>query len=268
MKVALVQMVLSETPEVNRARAADLLSASGLEGPALILFPELFSTGFSKTFATGSLPFSAATIESEDRDFFSGLAKKYRSYVLGAGLGFGKGYGSFLNQSFLFDPEGRCVRTYRKIHPFSFSGEDEAFESGKDLALAELPGMRLCQTICYDLRFPELFRAGLDAGADVFSVQANWPVSRKKHWETLLQARAIENQAWVIAVNNTGKFYGTDYFGGSQIVSPRGECLLEWTDREGILIADIDPGESARWRKLFPALRDRKGADFYSQKKS
>ncbi|MBL8993848.1 MAG: carbon-nitrogen family hydrolase, partial [Spirochaetia bacterium] len=77
----------------------------------------------------------------------------------------------------------------------------------------------------------------------------------------------IENQSWVFAVNNTGKFYGTEYFGGSQIVSPRGECLLEWTDREGILTAEIDPGEPARWRKLFPALRDRKGADFYSLKK-
>ncbi|MBL8993634.1 MAG: hypothetical protein JNM63_09855, partial [Spirochaetia bacterium] len=163
MKIALVQMVLGEIPGGNRVRAETLLEKSGLVDPALILFPELFSTGFSKTFASGKLPFSKETLESEDRTFFSGLAKKYGSFVLGAGLGFGEGYGSFLNQSYWFDPAGKLLRTYRKIHPFSFSGEDEAFQSGSELSLCEFGGMNLCQTICYDLCFPELFRAGLDA---------------------------------------------------------------------------------------------------------
>ncbi len=256
-------MALSESPDANRKKAALLLEKESPAPGGWIFFPELFSTGFSKDFQNSGNALEGSDLEKEDDIFYSGLAKKYQAWVLGGGLRRNAGYGHFENAGLLFSPDGDLISHYKKIHPFSFSGEHEAFVSGSKVELVELPGLKLCQTICYDLRFPEIFRAGLSSGAEAFSVIANWPVSRKKHWEVLLQARGIENQAWVFAVNITGKMFGTEYFGGSQIVSPRGECLLPWSEEEGIFSAGIDPGEPAKWRHVFPAIRDRKPKGFF-----
>lgn len=123
------------------------------------------------------------------------------------------------------------------------------------------------QTICYDIRFPELYRAGLDHGAQVMLVQAHWPASRQLHWDTLLPARAIENQAMVAGVNVVGKVGHLEYAGGSAIYSPRGECLLKLGNEEVAAHTPFHMHEALEWRDKFPVLKDRKGDTFWSNLK-
>ena len=118
--------------------------------------------------------------------------------------------------------------------------------------------MTVCPAICYDLRFPELFRVGLDHGAAMFTVIANWPEARRDHWRALLVARAIENQAIVAGVNRTGRDPHLGYAGDSLVVGPRGEILLDGGSAEGVWSCVLDGGLVDGWRREFPAWRDRK----------
>jgi predicted amidohydrolase len=150
---------------------------------------------------------------------------------------------------------------YAKIHPFSYGREPERFEGGVEITVyrwGEEAGQALtvCPAICYDLRFPELFRLGLFRGAEAFAVGANWPESRQHHWRALLIARAIENQAVVLGVNRTGRDPNLAYAGGSIAVGPRGDILGELGSEEAVLSVEIDPREVHAWRERFPAWRD------------
>jgi omega-amidase len=114
----------------------------------------------------------------------------------------------------------------------------------------------VCPAVCYDLRFPELFRIGLSKGAEAFAIGANWPEARQAHWRTLLIARAIENQAFVLGVNRTGSDPALRYAGGTIAVGPRGEVLGELEAEEGVLSTGVDVSEMRKWREVFPAWRD------------
>jgi predicted amidohydrolase len=116
--------------------------------------------------------------------------------------------------------------------------------------------LKVCPAICYDLRFPELFRRGLLMGAEVFAIGSNWPANREFHRRALSIARAIENQAFVLSVNRTGRDPGLEYPGGTLAISPRGEVLGELGSEEGVMSVEIDPGDVRRWRSVFPAWRD------------
>lgn len=116
--------------------------------------------------------------------------------------------------------------------------------------------LMVCPAICYDLRFPELFRAGLALGAQAYALGANWPAERAHHWRALIIARAIENQAFVFAVNRVGCDPALEYAGGSLIVSPMGDVLAEGDDTVRVISAEISPGEVHAWREKFPAWRD------------
>jgi len=119
-------------------------------------------------------------------------------------------------------------------------------------------GFLLSPFICYDLRFPEIFRTAASAGAVVFTVIASWPEARKEHWRTLLRARAIENQAFVIGVNRAGTDPSFRYPGCSAVIDPWGNTVVELDDQEGIASADIRIEDAVEWREKFPALRDRR----------
>jgi predicted amidohydrolase len=148
------------------------------------------------------------------------------------------------------------VARYNKIHPFTLGGESQHYAAGEDLVLTEWAGCKVAPMICYDLRFPELFRSAVRRGAQLFTVIANWPVKREQHWVTLLQARAIENQAYVIGVNRCGTDPKHVYSGRSMIVDPHGNILAEIGNREGMIEAAIDVAALEAWRKDFPALQD------------
>ncbi|MCX7049441.1 MAG: carbon-nitrogen family hydrolase [Candidatus Sumerlaeota bacterium] len=162
------------------------------------------------------------------------------------------------NTSGVWGAEGRLMGVYHKNHVFTYGGEHIAYSSGDEAPIFRVGKFAMGLFICYDLRFPEMFRAAVACGADLFVIPANWPNPRKDHWLTLLKARAIENQAYVIGVNRTGASPSHSYFGASLVVSPRGEVLAQAGEGEELLLADIHPEEVTSWRNEFPALKDRK----------
>jgi len=167
------------------------------------------------------------------------------------------------NTSLLVTADGGRT-AYRKIHRFGFgSGEPKLLEAGTEVVVTEVR----CRTgesavaglsTCYDLRFPELYRQQLDAGAEVFVVPAAWPAARVAHWTLLGRARAVEDQAFVVQCNTAGTHAGTPMGGHSQVVAPTGEVLAEAGADEEVLVVDIDPGLVARTREAFPVLADRR----------
>ena len=147
---------------------------------------------------------------------------------------------------------------YRKLQPFSLSGEAETYPAGERLVTFPWQGFTVAPFICYDLRFPELFRAAVDRGADLFAVIGNWPSRRHQHWSILLRVRAIENQAFAIGVNRAGADPEFTYLGGSVILGPQAEVLAEADDAVSVIRAPVSHQTVVQWRAQFPALRDRR----------
>jgi predicted amidohydrolase len=160
----------------------------------------------------------------------------------------------------LFGPDGGRLGVYRKIHLFGFGeGEPVLMSAGRELVVADTAFGGIGLATCYDLRFPEMFRALLDRGARVVVVPAAWPASRVEHWSVLARARAIENQVVLVAVNTVGEQGGKRMGGRSIVVDPRGEVLAEaGPEDETVLVVDVDLADVDRWRAEFPALDDRR----------
>ena len=167
--------------------------------------------------------------------------------------------GTLTNTSLLFDQAGSLLATYRKIHLFGFGeGEPKLMSAGEEVVVAKTDLATIGLTTCYDLRFPELYRRLLDAGADVVVVPAAWPAARVDHWSTLARARAIENQTPIVAVNTAGSHGGKQMGGRSVIVDARGQVLAEAGEGEQTIVAEIDLAEVAQWRRDFPVIADRR----------
>jgi omega-amidase len=264
VRIFLVQHALENLAvERNRERVEALLRAETISPASLIVLPELFSVGI---LAKGMDAGEAESVQAADREFLASLARATKSHVLGTTLANieTEVAAKLTNLSVLFDPQGSVVLEYAKMHPFSLGGEHEVFTAGEEARVQSLEGFTLQPTVCYDLRFPELYRAGMRQGADLMTVQANWPESRKEHWEVLLRARAIENQSFVAGVNCTGTQHGTVYGGGSRVVSPKGEVLAQAGAEECVVSADISADHVKSWRRTFPALRDRRPDGFWT----
>jgi predicted amidohydrolase len=277
MELHLVQLSIARgKPDLNRAKVQALTAPLKPSSPALIVLPELFSTGWVDTAALpggaangpGSLKADAlAPVAGADREFLASLARRSRCWVAGTTVEAGpatESNGGYRNLSLLYAPDGSEAAAYRKVHPFSYGGEDRLFEPGREIVAFDLEGWVVQPTICYDLRFPELYRAGSNRGVHLILVQANWPEARQTHWRALLQARAIENQAYVAGVNCAGNQDGLKYAGGSAVFSPKGELVAEAGPEETVLKARIDLDACKQWRKHFPALRDRLPWDFFA----
>lgn len=161
----------------------------------------------------------------------------------------------------IVDKEGAIVSDYVKIHPFSFSGEDRKFKGGEKINVFELGGVKFSTFICYDLRFPEIFQIA-SKEAHVILVPANWPQKRRKHWKCLLQARAIENQVYIITVNCVGEIGGITYSGDSCVINPNGELLMEAVGQEALLNYELK--DNVRdFRNAFLIRDDRKEKLYY-----
>jgi predicted amidohydrolase len=160
------------------------------------------------------------------------------------------------NRLVMAGPRGELA-TYDKVHPFRYAGEDRRFASGTQRAVTvDVDGARVTLTVCYDLRFADQYWDAATA-TDLYVVVANWPASRRHHWRTLLVARAIEDQAYVVGVNRVGTGGKEVYVGDSCIVGPWGDTLAEATEGETVLTADVDPVVVARVRADYPFLADR-----------
>lgn len=266
--------IQSLQPAANRARVSALAREAGIVPGSLLVLPELFSTG---TLPEDFDRAQATEIAREDREFLAMLARETHSWIVAGILGDTAerdGAGPALrNLGVVIDPHGETTARYQKIHPFSMGGEDRIFAGGDQVVITAVGEFTAHIAVCYDLRFPELFRVGTRGGADplvdLIVVPANWPASRREHWDVLLRARAIENQCYVAGVNCVGAQHGTSYEGGSALVSPKGEVLAA-ADTNGtrggecVVTAEISAGHVRAWRRVFPALRDRKPDGFWS----
>lgn len=251
MKVHLCQLdSVWENRAASHQRARRLIETANPEKDSLIVLPEMFSTGFST-----NLAITCQTAAKEDETFLREIALLYQSAVTGGVVSPGPD-GKGLNQSVTFDGKGREVARYSKIQPFMLGSEGECHAAGSEVCTFALSPFIVAPFVCYDLRFPEHFRTAVKKGADLIVVIASWPVKRYHHWLTLLQARAIENLAFVIGVNRTGSDPNFLHNGRSVVVSPHGHIIADAGESEQVLSASIDATVVHRWRADFPALRD------------
>lgn len=252
MHIAAVQFDISwEDARSSILSASTMLAMADLPAGTLAVLPEMFATGFSMN---AELTLAA---QAETEQTLSQLALTFGLYLCGGLVARGTS-GLPENQAVLYGPDGIEVGRYTKRHPFTPLGEDKVYAAGNEATVLKVNDAGIAPLICYDLRFPEEFRAGAKIGAEVFLILASWPAARQNHWTTLLQARAIENQAYVVGVNRTGQDPNCQYAGGSMIVSPRGEILAQAGAGPQILSAEIDLADLRAYRQDFPALRDMK----------
>jgi predicted amidohydrolase len=253
MKVVCVQLDIAwEDKAANFAKVRSLLDGADVPAGGLVVLPEMFSTGFSM-----NIPLIAEGEGRPAEAFLRETARAFGAAVLG-GVVTPAPDGRGRNEAVLFGPDGRELARYRKMHPFSYAGESDHYEAGDRPVVAEWAGARLAPFVCYDLRFPEVFRSAAARGAEVLVVIANWPEARADHWRTLLRARAVENQAYVVGANRTGADPKAAYAGGSLIVDPRGQVVAEAGGGECALAAELDVAQLRQYRREFPALKDMK----------
>jgi len=268
MRIALIQLGYDDAvplPE-RTARAADLVRAQ--RGHDLVVLPELWAPGGFDYRAWGERAEpvdgpTATAMSAAARD--AGVVLHAGSIVERPADGERGAEGKDLwNTSLVFGADGAPLATYRKIHRFGFArGEPSLMEAGDEVAVVDLPDgaggtVRAGLSTCYDLRFPELYRAQLDAGATVFVIPASWPMARVGHWSLLARARAVENQCVVLACNAAGANAGTVMGGASAVVLPTGEVAAEAGSEEQVLSVEVDMSATTSLRETFPVLRDRR----------
>ncbi len=250
MKAFCVQHdIIWEDKPATHARVRALLDSAEIPPGSLIVLAEMFSTGFSMNVS--------GIKEGPDREterFLSDLAERSGSYVIGGIVTADGDKGR--NEAVVYNPRGTEIARYCKMRPFTLGGEADCYQAGDRPALFEWQGIKVAPFICYDLRFPELFRQAVSMGAQMYAVIASWPSMRAEHWVKLLHARAIENQAYVVGVNRVGTDPKFTYLGRSMIVNPAGEILADAGDREAVVGADIDLDFLLRYRKELPFLVD------------
>jgi predicted amidohydrolase len=257
MRVAAIQHdIVWNDREANFARLAPMIGAAAGAGARLVLLTETFSTGFAV-----DVPDLAEPEGGPSSQFLQQQARQHGVWVCGSCPEVPADSDPTdtrpANSFVVAGPDG-TVHRYHKIHPFTFGGEHHHFRAGTDVVQIDIEGVRVALFVCYDLRFADEFW-GLAPTTDLYLVPANWPESRRQHWMALLQARAIENQAYVIGCNRVGMGgNGLNYVGDSRIVDPLGELLATGSQGETILFADIEPAHVAAVREKFRFMPDRR----------
>ncbi len=246
MKIELCQTkIVWENKKENLINAEKLIAESKSD---VLFFPEMSFTGFSmNTSVTGEQ-------DSYTIKYMRELVLKYKKAVAFGWVN--KAGEKAENHYTLINSDGEILSDYIKIHPFSFSGEDKYFDSGKKIYTFEYKSFNMCNLICYDLRFPEIFQIA-SRKADIITIAANWPKARKDHWKTLLKARAIENMCYIAAVNCVGSIGGIEYSGDSCLINPNGEVIEMLSGKEGNIALEIE-NDVSLWRESFPTKKDRK----------
>lgn len=257
MRIALVQVASppNEPVESRRERVGEMVRRAA--GANLVVLPELWAPGYFafNTYAEAAEPLDGATVQAGRR-----WAEELGCYVhLGSVLE-RNATGRLHNTAVLIAPDGKIAHTYRKVHVFGYrSREAELLTPGDSVTAADTPLGQFGATICYDLRFPELWRLLIDAGAQTVVVPAAWPAARLSHWRLFTTTRAVEQQVLLVACNAVGEQTGGKLLGGhSRVVDPWGQVLTESGDQEGVTACDVDPTVVDAVRGEFPVLRDRR----------
>lgn len=238
-----------EGKESNHKRVRQMLLESQPAVESLIVLPEMFATGFSMNVG------KTADEDSYSANFISEIASQFGSYVL-AGIVTKDSSDCAFNQAILCDGSGAQIGSYRKMRLFSPAKEDLNYKPGDRVSINTVGGFQMSPFICYDLRFPELFRDAVSQGAELFVVIASWPAQRAEHWCKLLEARAIENQAFVVGVNRCGSDPDNKYAGQTRVIDPWGNVIAEAGSEECVLKCHIDLELLRNYRKQLPFLAD------------
>ena len=257
MKIALVSLnQIWEDKKTNQVNCQEYIEKASELKADLIIFPEMTLTGFSMN--TDQI--SESPDQSNTLDFFTMQSKK-NSIAIAFGVVLRKDDRA-TNNLIILDKRGTLLANYAKIHPFSFSGENNYYAGGDELGSCTLANAEIGLSVCYDIRFPEIFQA-LSKNCNLIVTIANWPEKRIKHWNTLLEARAIENQIFMIGVNRTGTD-GNDlrYVKSSVVFDPAGEKIESAHSYLDMDIYDLDLSKTQRVRNGFPVKQDRK-TEFY-----
>jgi omega-amidase len=225
-------------------------------GSHMVVFPELWSTGY----ALEQSKELASTLNSGTFATLSSAATSGKISIVGSILE--KRGLEVSNSAAFFAPNGRMLGIYRKIHLFRLMHEDEWLQAGASPLAIDLPWGNTGLAICYDLRFPELFRKYAVGGAKMIIIPAEWPIERVEHWRALLVARAIENQCFIVATNAAGQTGDTVFGGHSMIVDPWGKIVVEGGESPMLLTAEIEMDVVDEIRKRIPVFEDRRG-DLY-----
>jgi predicted amidohydrolase len=242
--------IVWEDPTANMAHLRPKIEQAATDGARLIVISEMWSTGFTMN-AVEMAEASAGPTPT----FMREMAESTGAWIAGSFPERTDGYERPTNRLLIAGPGGEDHR-YSKVHPFSYSGEDQHYSAGRDHITIEIEGVRITPTICFDLRFADQYWNAA-AETDCYLVPANWPATRSTHWTSLLRARAIENQAYVVGVNRVGSGNGLDYCGDTRIVDPVGEITEATPGVEMTIMADIDPNVVADTRARFPFMLDR-----------
>lgn len=237
-----------EDPNANYARAEALLAQ--VKSADLIIFPEMFSSGFSMNVER------IAEFDPSQTELFLKIVAAAKNSVVMGGLVRHEEGEKGTNELIAFSPDGNVLGRYQKNRTFRYTGESDFYENGTEVSVWPCQETKVAAFICYDLRFPELFRRATVGGAEIIVVIASWPTVRVEHWITLLRARAIENLAYVVGVNRCGSDPNLNYPGRSVIIDPWGEIVADAGSDEGLVAADIDLKKLRTWRDEFPALQD------------
>lgn len=259
LKIALISLDQAwEDKARNLARCEELAAVAARGGAELVIFPEMTLTGFTMNTELSAEPPDT----SPSRATFGALAERLQVWIM-AGVVLRQG-DKAANTLLVFSPKGREAARYVKLHPFTPAGEDCWFVAGNSLARVQLGEFTVGLTICYDLRFPELYSA-LSKDCDLLINIANWPQRRVAHWRTLMQARAIENQVFMVGVNRTGTDgNGLAYDRSSGVVNPNGEFLSPAATAGEVDWYEVRRPELLDFRQGFSTRQDRR-SDFYRE---
>ena len=252
-RIALIQCnVELGQPEHNFGRAALWVAQAKEHGARLALLPELWTTGYDLEHAAQH----GTRLDEGSCTRLAEIAQEHQIYVCGSMLEAAEG--RYFNTQVLYSPRGERLSHYRKMHLFGLMNEPDYLAAGDTPVVADLPAGKAGLAICYDLRFPELFRRYALEGAQLILLSAEWPQPCLEHWRALLRAQAIENQYFIAACNRVGQTNNTVFWGHSLLIDPWGEILAEGGENEAILVADLDLTRMTDTRQRMPVFADQR----------
>ena len=252
-KIALSQLNIHlASPAENYASVRRAITTAAARHADIIVLPEMWNTGYA-------LP-ELATLADKDGEttqrFLHDLAQRYQIGIVGGSVAIQR-HQHFFNTTYVFSRTGELVGSYDKVHLFGLMNEDQYLTAGQQENYFTLAGIPSASFICYDLRFPEWVRTVARHGAEVLYLPAEWPASRIPQWKIMLQSRAVENQAFVVAVNRVGDDDANHFGGHSLVVDPLGKILVDAGETEQIAYATIDPQQLQAVRGPIPVFKDR-----------
>lgn len=256
LRITLLQMDIAiGQPEVNFSKLSELLeqAVTTPDHPDVLVFPEMWNTGY----ALEQIQQLADVNGERTKAMLSSFCRKYKVNIIAGSIAEKNGT-NVRNTVYVFDRKGNVTTDYSKIHLFRLMDEDKYLVSGDRIGDTVVDGIRSGVMICYDIRFPELSRKHALNGAKIMFVPAEWPKPRLHHWRTLLMARAIENQMFVVACNRVGISGTTEFFGHSMVVNPWGDIVAEGGEEEEIISFSIDISEVDKVRGTIPIFEDRR----------